>query len=104
MRAWLMIHNCIVVREIIGPLSLRKLVTKLMASRIYLLNATGTIPDLYCAIWRNAGSAMSKCCRGGLHQPPLLLGKAKFGGQKFVAVTTMVAGLHHLGSSAHLIS
>lgn len=45
-----MIHNCIVVREIIGPLSLRKLVTKLMASRIYLLNATGTIPDLYCAI------------------------------------------------------
>jgi len=70
----------------------------------YLRNATGTIPALYWAIWRKAGSAISKCCRGGLHQPPSLFGKAKFGGQKFVAVTTMVPGLHHLGSSSHLIS
>jgi hypothetical protein len=30
---------------------------------------------------------MSKCLRGGLHHPPLLLGIAQFGGQKLVAVT-----------------
>ena len=90
------------LRELIGPLSLR-LLTKFNGFS-YLLNATGTIPALYWTICRKAGSAMSKCCRGELHQPPLLLAKAKLGGQKFVAVTTMVPGLHHLGSSAHLIS
>ena len=50
--------------------------------------------------------ARSKWVRGGLHHPPLSLGKAKFGGQKFVPVTKIEGfpGLHHLGSSAHLIS
>jgi hypothetical protein len=33
-----------------------------------------------------AGCDMSKCRRGGLHQPPLSLGSAQFGGQKLVAV------------------
>jgi hypothetical protein len=47
---------------------------------------------------------MSKCWRGGLHQPPLSLDKAKLGGQKLVAVTVMVPGRHHLGSSLHRIS
>ena len=52
------------------------------------------------------GIARSKWGRGGLHQPPLSLGWAKLGGQKLVAVTKMdgLPGLHHLGSSAHLIS
>lgn len=33
-----------------------------------------------------------------------MLGKALFGGQKLVAVTTMVAGKHHLASFTHLIA
>jgi hypothetical protein len=41
----------------------------------YLLNATGTMPARYCAMRRKAGSAMSKCGRGGLHQPPSSLGR-----------------------------
>jgi len=71
---------------------------------IYLLKETGTIPALYWAICKKAGSARSKCCKGGLHQPPLLLANAKLGGQKFVAVTIMLPGRHHLGSLSHLIS
>lgn len=44
--------------------------------------------------------ARSKWGRGGLHHPPLSLGKAKFGGQKFVAVTNMEGfpGVHHFWS------
>lgn len=44
--------------------------------------------------------------RGGLHQPPLSFGKAKFGGQKLVAVMKIegLPGWHHRGSLAHLIS
>jgi len=38
---------------------------------------------------------MSKCGLGGLHQPPLLLGRAKFGGQKLVAVIVMEVPLRH---------
>lgn len=68
---------------------------------IYLRKATGTIPARYWAILRKAGSAISKCGRGGLHHPPLSLGKAKLGGQKLVAVTMMEPGRHHLGSSSH---
>ena len=50
--------------------------------------------------------ARSKCGLGGLHQPPLSLGRAKFGGQKFVAVTMIegLPGLHQRGSWSHLIS
>jgi hypothetical protein len=70
----------------------------------YLLNEIGTIPALYWAICKKAGSAMSKCWRGGLHQPPLSLDKAELGGQKLVAVTVMDPGRHHLGSLSHLIS
>lgn len=48
------------------------------------------------AIVSQAGCDMSKCCRGGLHQPPLSLGRASLGGQKLVAVMVMdVPGLHH---------
>jgi hypothetical protein len=48
---------------------------------------------------------MSKCSRGGLHQPPLLLDSAQLGGQRFVAVNVMVGlpGKHHL-LFTHLIS
>ncbi|KAM1199504.1 hypothetical protein ACFX2I_010682 [Malus domestica] len=38
----------------------------------------------YSAILMNMGMARSKWVRDGLHQPPLLLGWAKFGGQQFV--------------------
>lgn len=64
------------------------------------------MPARYWAILRNIGMARSKWGRGGLHHPPLSLGKAKFGGQKFVAVMKMEGfpELHHLGSSPHLIS
>ncbi|BAT84465.1 hypothetical protein VIGAN_04185400 [Vigna angularis var. angularis] len=50
--------------------------------------------------------ARSKCGRGGLHQPPLSLGRAKLGGQKLVAVIKIegLPGLHHRGSWSHLIS
>lgn len=41
---------------------------------------------------------------GGLHQPPALLGRPGLGGQKFVAVTTMAPGKHHLASLTHTIS
>ncbi|KAL4379001.1 hypothetical protein GQ457_02G029010 [Hibiscus cannabinus] len=39
-----------------------------------------------------------------LHQPPALLGRALFGGQKFVVVTIMEHGRHHLLSITHLTS
>jgi len=39
-----------------------------------------------------------------LHHPPAVLGRALFGGQKLVAVTTTERGRHHLLSSTHLIS
>lgn len=39
-----------------------------------------------------------------MHQPPALLGRALFGGQKLVAVTTMEPGKHDLRSLTHLIS
>lgn len=65
----------------------------------YLWNDIGTIPALYCAIFKKAGCAKSKCCNGGLHQPPLLLDNDGFGGQKFVAVTVIVVpGRHNLSS------
>ena len=72
----------------------------------YRRKETGTIPARYSAILRNMGMARSKWGLGGLHQPPLSLGRAKLGGQKLVAVTMMegLPGLHHLGSSLHLIS
>uniref|UniRef100_A0A5K1EGG0 Uncharacterized protein n=1 Tax=Nymphaea colorata TaxID=210225 RepID=A0A5K1EGG0_9MAGN len=64
------------------------------------------MPARYSAILRNMGMARSKWGRGGLHQPPLSLGRAKFGGQKLVAVMKIegLPGWHHRGSSAHLIS
>ena len=64
------------------------------------------MPAWYSAILRNMGMARSKWGRGGLHQPPLSLAWAKFGGQKLVAVTKMegLPGWHHLGSLSHLIS
>lgn len=64
------------------------------------------MPARYRPILRNIGMARSKCSRGGLHHPPSSLGCAKFGGQKFVAVTRIdgFPGTHHLGSSVHLIS
>lgn len=71
---------------------------------IYLLYATGIIPALYWAICWNKGWERSKCCWGRLHQPPALFGRALFGGQKLVAVTTTEPGRHHLGSFTHLIS
>ena len=47
------------------------------------------------ARFSQAGWDMSKCCRGGLHQPPSSLGCDQLGGQKLVAVTVMdVPGLH----------
>lgn len=54
------------------------------------------MPSLPCrAIRKNAGMDMSKCWRGGSHQPPWL-----FGGQKLVAVKVTVAWRkHHLGSA-----
>lgn len=54
------------------------------------------MPSLPCrAIRKNAGMDMSKCWRGGAHQPPWL-----FGGQKLVAVKVTVAWRkHHLGSA-----
>jgi len=59
----------------------------------------GTIPALYLAIVWKAGWDMSKWGLGGLHQPPLSLGSAKFGGQKFVAVIVMEVPLrHHWGT------
>lgn len=66
----------------------------------------GTMPARYSAILRKTGIARSKWARGGLHQPPLSLGWAKFGGQKLVAVTKTegLPGWHHLGSLTHLIS
>ncbi|CAN1765431.1 hypothetical protein LINPERHAP1_LOCUS9631, partial [Linum perenne] len=47
----------------------------------FLLQATlryliGTMPALYCAMWRNIGSERSKCSNGGLHHPPLLFASA----------------------------
>jgi hypothetical protein len=43
---------------------------------------------------------MSKCSRGGLHQPPLLLGIFQFGGQKLVAVIVIEVPLrHHCGAA-----
>lgn len=42
----------------------------------------------------------SKCFRGGLHHAAVPL----VGGQKLVAVTWMVPGRHHCGSSTHIIS
>jgi hypothetical protein len=48
---------------------------KLLQYVTYLLYATGTMPARYCAMWRKAGSAMSKCGLGGLHQPPSSLGR-----------------------------
>jgi hypothetical protein len=49
-------------------------------------------------MFSQAGCDMSKCCRGGLHHPPLLLGSAQLGGHKLVAVMVMELppGLHHL--------
>lgn len=74
----------------------------------YRRKLTGTMPARYSAIFRNIGMARSKWVLGGLHHPPLSLGNAKFGGQKFVAVTKIVGlpALHHLGawSAAHFIS
>ena len=45
--------------------------------------------------WKT-GWERSKCCWGGSHQSP--------GGQKLVAVTTMVPGRHHCRSFTHLSS
>ena len=43
---------------------------------------------------------MSKCGRGGLHQPPRSLGMLQLGGQKLVAVmVTEVPRRHHCGSA-----
>jgi hypothetical protein len=53
----------------------------------YLLKRTGMMPAFQSAMRENTGCAKSKCRKGGLHQPPLLLGKASLGGQKLVAVT-----------------
>ena len=53
---------------------------------------------------------MSKCSMGGLHHPPLVLERAKFGGQRFVAVMItleelpLVLGTHHLVPLAHRTS
>jgi len=49
------------------------------------------MPAFHCAIFMKAGLAMSKCTRGGLHQPPLLDGCAQLGGQRLVAVTVVKA-------------
>lgn len=70
----------------------------------YLLYWTGIIPAFSRAMWLKIGWARSKWCKGGLHQPPLLLGSALFGGQKFVAVTMIDPGWHHFWSLKHLIS
>lgn len=78
----------------------------MVKSGYYLRKETGTIPALYSAILRNIGIARSKCGRGGLHQPPLSFGRAKFGGQKLVAVMKIDGPpeWHQFGSLAHLIS
>lgn len=70
----------------------------------YLLYFTGIIPAFSWAMCLKIGWARSKCCNGGLHHPPALFGSALFGGQKFVAVTIIDPGRHHLLSLKHLSS
>lgn len=50
---------------------------------------TGTMPAFQSAIFMKAGLDMSKCVRGGLHQPPALESSDQLGGQRFVAVTVV---------------
>ncbi|BAS80885.1 Os02g0744150, partial [Oryza sativa Japonica Group] len=52
------------------------------------------MPALKRAMRWKTGWDMSKCARGGLHQPPSSDGSALFGGQKLVAVTTTEPGRH----------
>jgi hypothetical protein len=49
--------------------------------------------------WKT-GWDMSKCARGGLHQPPSSEGWPKLGGQKLVAVTTVDPGRQAWGAPA----
>ncbi|CAN0860718.1 hypothetical protein LINGRAHAP2_LOCUS8020 [Linum grandiflorum] len=67
---------------------------RLHGTRLYF---TGTIPALYCAMWRKMGCDRSKCSAGGSHHPPLLLG-----GQKLVPVTVMAPWTHHWESSTQV--
>lgn len=71
---------------------------------MYLRYMTGMIPAFQSAIFSKAGLAMSKWYLGGLHHPPALLGFAKLGGQRLVAVTVVMGvALLHAGAFTHLI-
>ena len=54
-----------------------------MSNSNYLLYMTGIMPAFQNASFSNAGLERSKCCLGGLHQPPASEGSYQLGGDVY---------------------